>query len=205
MEPTDRESSIPVDQCENPRVLAFEEIVRLYQRDVRSYVRRYLATDDVADDLAQEVFVEVYRSLPRFEGRSSLKTWIMAIARNRVGSWLRQQTRQIRCRTIDIESDLVQYQLAQWQDDNATCERQSQHRFADGQTEELTLLRLCLQRLKEEHRELVQRFYFEGMSAEAIGQEQGRNAGTIRMTLLRIRQALAKCIRNHTAKGSDDE
>lgn len=41
-----------------------------------------LADRQSADDLAQETFVQAVRSLPRFEGRSPAKTWLLAIARN---------------------------------------------------------------------------------------------------------------------------
>ncbi|MBL8853978.1 MAG: RNA polymerase sigma factor, partial [Planctomycetaceae bacterium] len=93
----------------------FEEIVRLYQRDVRFYVARFLGRDTAADDVAQEVFVQVYRSLSQFSGRGSLKSWILGIARHLVGTWFRQQNRQIHFRAGDIELELVHCRWQEWQ------------------------------------------------------------------------------------------
>ncbi|MFM8475941.1 MAG: RNA polymerase sigma factor, partial [Planctomycetaceae bacterium] len=60
---------------ENIRALAnvsFEEIVRLYQADVRVLARRHFASPAEADEVAQEVFVQVYRGLSSFRGESTL-------------------------------------------------------------------------------------------------------------------------------------
>lgn len=193
-----------VASAESGAIPPFEEIVRFYHKDVRGYVARFLGNDAAADDVAQEVFVQVYRSLESFAGRSSLKSWILGIARNRVGTWFRQQRRQIRFRTLDVESDLVQYRMLEWQNETSSSS-ESDRGNPDGAGSELSLLRSCLEKLKGPQRTLVQRFYFEGVTAETLGREQGRNAGTIRMALLRIREALAKCIRKQAARISNNE
>ena len=38
--------------------------------------------EDLADELTQETFFQVYFSLPKYRGRSSIGTWICAIAKN---------------------------------------------------------------------------------------------------------------------------
>lgn len=176
----------------------FEDIVRTYHRDVRLFVARFLGNDPATEDIAQEVFVQVHRSLDQFQGRAAVKTWILGIARHRVGTWFREKSRQLRTSSLDLEADLVQYR---WQ------EFQQEEELAVGGSKsgldpdvELGLLRSCLQKLKPLQRELVQSFYFEGSTAESISQSQGRSAGAVRMSLLRIREALAKCIRKHATR-----
>lgn len=61
---------------------AFAELVTLYERDVYRICFRFLGSEDDALDAVQEVFIRVYRSIDKFEGRSSLKTWIYRIAAN---------------------------------------------------------------------------------------------------------------------------
>lgn len=60
---------------------AFRELVREHDAGLRRLARLYVA-DAVADDVVQETWVIVIRALPRFEGRSSLKTWICGILVN---------------------------------------------------------------------------------------------------------------------------
>lgn len=188
----------------NPTLPSFEEIVRQYQRDVRLYVARFLGRHAAVDDVAQEVFVQVYRSLDQFAGRSPLKAWIFGIARNCVGTWFRQQNRQIRFRSLDLDLDLAQFH---WQKSHATPASESETvAGVDSDTEtQLSALRGCLSKLKPPQRALVQQYYFEQVTAESIAQQQGRGAGAIRMALLRIREALAKCVRQQLARRSTHE
>lgn len=53
-------------------------------------------TGDVAsvDDLVQEVFVAAFSALPRFRGEASIRSWLRAIATNRVRNWWEAQRRR---------------------------------------------------------------------------------------------------------------
>jgi len=62
---------------------AFGELVRRHQSDVRRYLRHLVAGDHArADDLAQDTFLQAFRGLGRFQGGSTVKTWLMGIAHN---------------------------------------------------------------------------------------------------------------------------
>jgi RNA polymerase sigma-70 factor, ECF subfamily len=58
---------------------AFEALVRRHYVTMLSVARSYVQTRAVAEEVVQEAWVGVLRGLERFEGRSSLKTWIVAI------------------------------------------------------------------------------------------------------------------------------
>ena len=66
----------------------------LHESMVFNLAARLLGDGEEARDVAQEVFLQVYRRLGRFEGRSSLKTWIYRIVvnqcHNRRRFWLRR-------------------------------------------------------------------------------------------------------------------
>ena len=61
---------------------AFEELVVTYQERLYRVAWRILRDDDAAEDAAQEAFVKVFRHIGRFQGRSSLYTWIYRITVN---------------------------------------------------------------------------------------------------------------------------
>jgi RNA polymerase sigma-70 factor (ECF subfamily) len=203
------DSRLTADLAENHQersqtVSRFEDIVRTYHRDVRLFVSRFLGNDAAVEDVAQEVFVQVHRSLDQFQGRASLKTWILGIARHRVGTWFRQQSRQLRTCSLDVEADLVQYRWQQFQEIETSSAGAASATEIDAEAE-LILLRSCLQKLKPPQRELIQSFYFEDATAESISRDQGRSAGSVRMALLRIRDALAKCIRQQATRRLNHE
>lgn len=70
-------------KLEHPyRTDAFTEIVKRYEPLVYSFCHRLLQSAADAEDVSQNVFLRVFRGLPAFESRSSLKSWLMTIARN---------------------------------------------------------------------------------------------------------------------------
>ena len=61
---------------------AFMELVEAYSPGMRRLALTFVRTSAVADEVVQESWLGVLRGLDRFEGRSSLKTWIYRIVAN---------------------------------------------------------------------------------------------------------------------------
>lgn len=61
---------------------AFRVLVERYQGRVYRLALRILRDEEQAQDAAQEAFLKVYRSLDRFEGRSSFYTWLYRLTMN---------------------------------------------------------------------------------------------------------------------------
>ncbi|MFD5945685.1 sigma-70 family RNA polymerase sigma factor [Streptomyces collinus] len=68
---------------------AVDRFVRALHRDVIRYVAHLCADPQAVDDLAQDTFLRALGSLHRFEGRSSARTWLLAIARRAVADSIR--------------------------------------------------------------------------------------------------------------------
>jgi RNA polymerase sigma-70 factor (ECF subfamily) len=62
--------------------LAFPELVEYHRSDLHAHCYRMLGSLHDADDALQETLIRASRALPRFEGRSSLRTWLYRIATN---------------------------------------------------------------------------------------------------------------------------
>jgi RNA polymerase sigma-70 factor (ECF subfamily) len=62
---------------------AFGELIERYYGVMQRVARQYVATREAAEDVVQETFLGVIQGIDRFEGRSSLKTWIFRILVNR--------------------------------------------------------------------------------------------------------------------------
>jgi len=75
------ESSL-IDRCRRRDVEAFGKIVDAYQNRVFGFVRRMVHNQEEAADVTQDVFVRAFQSFERFDGRSSLRTWLFRIAYN---------------------------------------------------------------------------------------------------------------------------
>ncbi len=61
----------------------FGELVRRHQSAVRGFLRHLTRGEEArADDLAQDTFIQAYRGLGHFRGRSRFRTWLLGIAYN---------------------------------------------------------------------------------------------------------------------------
>lgn len=73
---------------------AFIRLVDQYDGALRRVARTYVG-DAVADEVVQETWVAILRALDRFEARSSIRTWMVAIMRNIAITHARRERRQI--------------------------------------------------------------------------------------------------------------
>jgi RNA polymerase sigma-70 factor (ECF subfamily) len=103
--------SLPSDEQLIPLLLAQDETA--YRQVVAAYhglmlhLARAIVGDAIADEVAQESWLAVLRALPRFERRSSLKTWILTIVSNTAKSRLRHESRTVRLDEAGEERPLV--------------------------------------------------------------------------------------------------
>jgi len=72
-----------VEGLRNRDEQAFEQLIRMYQSALVRVALMYVSTRAVAEDVVQESWLAVLNGIDRFEGRSSLKTWIFRIVANR--------------------------------------------------------------------------------------------------------------------------
>jgi RNA polymerase sigma-70 factor (ECF subfamily) len=87
---------------------AFENLVSLYQAPLKRVALSYVRTAAVADEVVQETWVAVIRGIGRFEGRSSLKTWIFRIMTNTAKTRAEREARTVPLSAIssaDLDDD----------------------------------------------------------------------------------------------------
>lgn len=73
---------------------AFRTAIRQFQPSML-HLARSIVGEKIADEVVQEAWFSMMRSLPKFEGRSSLKTWLLTIVANEAKSRLRKENRLV--------------------------------------------------------------------------------------------------------------
>jgi RNA polymerase sigma factor (sigma-70 family) len=179
-----------VEQCRLGDQQAFARLVALHEGMVLNLAARLLGDGDEARDAAQDVFLQVYRMLGRFEGRSSLKTWIYRIVVNHCRNRQRWWRRRRRDRSVTWEevspADAVELssRSAAGTDPYEECRR----REREGR------VRAALARLSFDHRTVLLLREVEGLSCEEIAGTLGLPEGTVKSRLSRARESLRQCL-----------
>lgn len=139
--------------------------VRATQADVTRFLTHLGAQGD-AEDLTQETYLRAFRSLPRFAGQASARTWLFAIARRVAADHVRALKR--RPRTVAPGADPP----------------------AVGRFDEQLALRDLLDTLPPEQREAFVATQVVGLSYEEAAEVCGCPVGTIRSRVARARGGL---------------
>lgn len=147
---------------------------------VYRFVRNTLRDEARADDVHQRIFIEAYRDLPRFAGRSTLRTWLFAIARYRVIDALKVRMREAG-RAAD--SDSV----------DAPDPRPSPGEQIDDVRLREALAR-CLEQLGEHIRTAVLLRFQQGFSFEEMSDIMREKPGTLQARVSRALPLLRECI-----------
>jgi len=175
-----------VEQCRRGDAQAFARLVALHEGMVFNLAARLLGDPEEARDAAQEVFLQVYRTLGRFEGRSTLKTWIYRIVvnhcRNRQRWWRRR--RKDRSCPIDALTPADEARLAEHGPRAEGPEERLERR------ERARAVQSALLQLSFEHRAVLLLREVEGLSCEEIAGTLSIAEGTVKSRLSRARDAL---------------
>ena len=78
---------------ENPEAV-FKTWLHEYGGTVLKVARAYTVAAEECQDLAQEILLQLWRSLPQFEGRASASTWVYRVALNTALGWHRKKGRR---------------------------------------------------------------------------------------------------------------
>jgi len=177
-----------VARCLSGDGFAFSRLVALHEGMVVNLSQRLLGDREEARDLAQDVFLQVFRTLGRFQGRSSLKTWIYRITvnqcRNRQRWWRRR--RRDRAVSLDQLKPTDEARLASGQ--GAPAFEHVARREA-AQRVQAALLGLSF-----DHRSILVLREVEGMRCEEIAATLGVPEGTVKSRLARAREQLRRLL-----------
>jgi RNA polymerase sigma-70 factor (ECF subfamily) len=149
----------------------------LYARhNVKAYrfVLRLVGDACKAEDIVSEVFFDVWRQAGRFEGRSQVGTWILAIAR------FKALTAR-RARRDEPLDQMMAETIADGADDPDTCVRKK---------DESALLRTCIAQLSADHRAVIDLVYYHGKSVEEAAEILGVPRNTVKTRMFYARKKI---------------
>ena len=160
------------------RILFARHNVRVYR-----FLLRFV-DQSTAEDLVSEVFLDVWRQAGRFQGRSQVTTWLLAIARNKALSALRRRS------TEELDEEAA----AAIEDPQGNPEVTIQNR------QKAEILLNCLTRLSPAHREVIDLVYYHEKSIEEVAEITGVRQSTVQTCMFYARKRIAELM---AAQGID--
>jgi RNA polymerase sigma-70 factor (ECF subfamily) len=159
---------------------AMQALFARHRTPVYRWLLRFVSDETLAEDLLSEVFLDVWREAAgRFEGRSSVSTWLMAIARFKALS--------ARGRRTDAELDeKIEATVA----DTANSPE-----AALQEKNRSELLQFALTRLTLEHREVIDLVYYHEKSVDECAKILGIPTATVKTRMFYARKKLAELVK----------
>jgi RNA polymerase sigma-70 factor, ECF subfamily len=157
------------------QVLFARHHVRVYR-----FVLRLVGDPATAEDLISEVFLDIWRQAGRFEGRSAVSTWMLAIARFKALSALRRRP----------DKELDEEAAAAIEDPSDDPEVVIQKK------DKGEVLRTCLSALSPEHREIIDLVYYHEKSVEEVAEIVGIPENTVKTRMFYARKKLAEMLKS---------
>ena len=156
---------------------AFEELVFRYDKQVLGIAARYVQSSEDAKDIYQEVFMRVYRSLPRFQFKSQFSTWLFRITTNVCLTHRSKRKRHIHTSLNQDSED---------EHTGAVAEALTETRAADRQAERTDMsihIEQALGRLSSKQRLVFTMKYYDGYKIREIADMLGLADGTVKRYL----------------------
>jgi RNA polymerase sigma-70 factor (ECF subfamily) len=183
--------AIPLDSLRAGDRTAFAELVDAYSPAIYRLALRMLRDPQEAEDVLQETFLNAFRSLDRFEGRSSLGTWLHRIAANQALMRLRRKspgTVPVDPAESDAEGLPVPRELFDWcclpEEDFMTAEAQAQ---LDASLDQLSPTLSAVFILRD----------LQGLSTQETAESLGISEAAVKTRLLRARLQLRESLSSY--------
>jgi RNA polymerase sigma-70 factor (ECF subfamily) len=157
--------------------LAMRNLFVRHQLRVYRFALRIVRDRSAAEDVITEVFLDVWKNAGRFEGRSTVSTWLLGIARHKALTAAAAKPRP--SEPLDGAKALAFVDPAE--DPEAAMHRKDQE----------ALVRRCLRALSPEHSQIIDLVYYQEKSINEIAEILGIPDSTVKTRMFYARKRLA--------------
>lgn len=160
---------------------ALEQLYDRYEKLLFSFAFRMTSRRDLAEDIVQDVFIKVWTKKDFYDpSKGKFSSWLLTVTRNASIDMMRKKHEQTEA---FLENDALHEEIERIED-------RLEQKEANAELREAMAL------LAVEQREIIDLFYFKGLSQRAISEEQriplGTVKGRIRLALKHLKSSLSE-------------
>lgn len=160
--------------------LAMKVLFSRHQVHVYRFALRLVRDETMAEDVISDVFMDLWRQAGRFEARSAVSTWLLAITRNKAYSLLRKR------REAGLDDEFAETIEDEADDPEIVLQKQDKG----------LAIRACLDKLTVEHREVIDLVYYHERSVEEAARIVGIPENTVKTRLFHARKKLGELLKS---------
>lgn len=158
--------------------LAMSQFYDQFNSIIYNFALKRMREPADAAEVLNQVMLEVWRTASRFEGRSKVQTWVLSITHHKIIDSLRKTGRH--------EGEEIP--------ENLEAENQQTQLDAVALSENTVFIKRCLEKLSEQHREIIHLAFYEDMIYSEIAMVIDRPEGTVKTRMYYAKIALKKCL-----------
>ncbi|MBL4603032.1 MAG: sigma-70 family RNA polymerase sigma factor [Emcibacteraceae bacterium] len=200
----DDNSHLEISEADASRIKALKagsaqvwrETLAFFGPGLLGYATRMLGDKSTAEEVVQDALVNIYRTIDRFDGRCSLKSWLYRAVRNRAIDEIRRQKRFVDVGE-DPEKDFFNA-AGDWNDDCFEWDGRAAKELDKKRL--LSLVHKEINNLPHAHREVLLLKEIECLEKQEICAALEISAGNLRIRIHRARTALKAAIGYELAK-----
>ena len=173
----------------------FQELVQRYERELYSYLRRYLGNAELAEDAFQSAFLQVHLKCDLFEAGRRFKPWLYAIATNQAID-VQRKDRRHRAVSLDglagqaevgRERPLMDFMVCQQAEPSARAHEDERNEALQG----------AIDQLSEQMRTVVHLVYYQGLKYREAAEIMRIPVGTVKSRLHTAMARLSEFWKRH--------
>lgn len=166
--------------------VALAALYKRLSRMVYAFALRRLSEPVAAEEVVVETMFEVWKSAPRFAGRSLVTTWILGIARHKAMDKLRLRKGEV-CEPLGDEAEAIADESPSAYELLASKQLASQ-------------VSLCMDALPDEQRECIHLVFYEDSPLAEIAVIQACPENTVKTRLFHARRKMKDCLQRQTER-----
>ena len=167
-----------IKQVAEGNKLAMRALFARHQLRVYRFALRIVRDSALAEDVVSEVFIDAWQHAGRYEGRSTVSTWLLGITRNKA-----LDARKLR------PTDGWDQEVAEAVEDPA-ANPEVEYQKRDTRA----VMLKCLAQLSPTHREIIDLVYYHGKSIDEVARITGAAQATVKTRMFYARKHLAELL-----------
>ncbi len=180
-----------ISRAQHGEVVAFEQLVRRYDRTVLAIASRYTRNTEDAQDIYQEVFIRVYRGISSFRFESKFSTWLYRVVTN---VCLSSQRKDRKVEQVPLDETFEDIETAQAAAATTTHGKSPEKIYQDAEISDR--VNEALEQLTDKQRLVFVLKHYEGRKLREIAEVMDCAEGTVKKYLFLATRKLRAQLRH---------